>query len=56
MTFKKRHAKANEQHRDYRPCIVLTREEWEKVKTAAHALKMSVSDWMISRANRQKKI
>jgi len=55
MTFKKKHATANEGRRDFRPSLRLTRDEWENIKSAAYALKMSVADWMVHKADRQKK-
>jgi len=51
MTYKKRHATKDEGRRDFRPSLRLTRDEWEKVKAAAYAWKMSVSDWMVENAN-----
>ena len=56
MTFKKKHAKADEGRRDFRPSIRLTKAEWAKIMSAAHALKMSVSDWMVFKAEHQKKL
>lgn len=56
MTFKKKHAKADEGRRDFRPSIRLTKDEWNRIKDAAYALKMSVSDWMVFKAENQKKI
>ncbi|MDD5231158.1 MAG: hypothetical protein PHC43_07505 [Candidatus Marinimicrobia bacterium] len=56
MTFKKKHAKSDEGRRDFRPSIRLTRDEWEKIKAAAYTLKMSVSDWMIFKADHQRKL
>jgi len=56
MTFKKKHAKADEGRRDFRPSIRLTKADWEKIKAAAYALKMSVSDWMIFKSEHQKKL
>lgn len=55
MTFKRKHAKADEGRRDFRPSLRLTKAEWEKIKAAAHALKMSVSDWAVFKADHQKK-
>jgi hypothetical protein len=56
MTYKKKHAKADEGRRDFRPSLRLTKSEWEKIKSAAHALKMSVSDWAVFKADHQKKL
>ena len=56
MTFKRKHAKQDEGRRDFRPSICLTKAEWEKIKSAAYSLKMSVSDWMIFKADHQKKL
>ena len=51
MVYKKRHAKQDDERRDFRPSIRLTRDEWEKIKAAAYTLKMSVSDWMVHKAD-----
>ena len=54
MTFKRKHAKADEGRRDFRPSLRLTKAEWEKIKAAAHALKMSDSDWMVLKGHQKK--
>uniref|UniRef100_A0A6H1ZY35 Uncharacterized protein n=1 Tax=viral metagenome TaxID=1070528 RepID=A0A6H1ZY35_9ZZZZ len=55
MAYKKKHATKDEDRRDFHPSIRSTRKEWIKIMAAAHALKMSVSDWMVFKADRQKK-
>jgi len=55
MVYKKRHAKQDEERRTLRKTNRHTETEWSKIMAAAHALKMSVSDWMIHKADRQKK-
>jgi len=54
MVYKRRHAKKDEGRRLFRPSIRLTKDEWEQIKAAAYALKMSVSDWMVFKAKEQK--
>lgn len=40
--------------RTFRPSLRLTKTEWELIKQKAHALKMSVSDWMVFKAKNQR--
>lgn len=53
--YKKRHAKADEERRTYRPALLLTKSEWERVKAVAYAQKMSISDWIIRQVEREEK-